>query len=592
MKIYIKKIGILFFATFILISCNEDFLDRYPLDELSNETFWKTENDLLVYNNSIYDLSKKDSENTVLFGHDNLWRSSLASYQYLDAYTDNLAPPAGEGSANRAKDVRAGIQIPGGRNSFGYQGWDFLRAVNVGLDNYQNATSLDQTVINKYAAEARMFRAWFYYNKVSLFGDNQWIDTELTTESPELFGERDPRDFVMEKVLEDINFAVANIPTDWGLGEDPGRLNYWDALALKARICLFEGTWQKYHGGSNANMWLQQAADAAKTLMNNGGFTLNDTGDPATAYNDLHRSQDLTGNPEIIHWVKYETGIRNNNIMKYYVYNSGGATKSAVEDYLCLDGLPISLSPQYAGDEEIEDVFINRDPRLRQTVLAPADKDYYEYNKWDVNPYPRFANMNMSGGKSSGTGYHMIKTYVASVHAGAHNSGSTPGVVFRLGETFLIYAEALAELGTITQEDLDVSINLLRDRVDLVHLTMNPPMDPRYANEGISSLLVEIRRERRVELFSEGFRYEDIRRWKQGSKLNQPDLGLRWNEAAIARYPTAEPKITTVDGKAYVDPYKDTSWGTPSFDESKDYLWPIPLTDLSENPNLGQNPGW
>ncbi|SNR76932.1 SusD family protein [Lutibacter agarilyticus] len=589
----IKRIGILFFASFILWSCNDDYLERYPLDELSNETFWKTENDLKVYNNSIYDRSKKDDQNVVLMAHDSKFASTRASYQYWDEFTDNLSPVAGEGRTNRYKDVRAGIHIPGNRQSFGYRAWDFLRAVNVGLDNYQNAVDLDQAVIDKYAAEARMFRAWFYSDKVSKFGDNQWVDHEVATDEDDiLFGERDPRDEVMAHVLEDLNFAVDNIPTNWGLGEDPGRLNYWDALALKSRICLFEGTWQKYHGGSNANMWLQEAADAAKLLIDGGVYSLNSTGDYTTSYNDLHRSQDLSGNPEIIHWVKYESGIRDNNIMKYYVYYSGGATKNMVEDYLCTDGKPITLSSEYAGDAQIEDVFVNRDPRLRQTVLHPADKDYYAYNKGDVNDYPRMANMQMSGGKSSSTGYHIIKTYVSSVHAGGHNSGTTPGIVFRLGEVMLNYVEAMAELGTISQGDLDITINKLRDRVGMPHLTVNPEMDPRYANDGVSALIVEIRRERRVELFSEGFRYNDLRRWKQGKKLEEPNLGIFWDDAAAARYPGANPQTTIVDGKAYINPYKGTSWENPVFDEGKHYLWPIPLNDLSENPNLGQNPGW
>ena len=125
-------------------------------------------------------------------------------------------------------------------------------------------------------------------------------------------------------------------------------------------------------------------------------------------------------------------------------------------------------------------------------------------------------------------------------------------------------------------------------------LDINPPMDPRYAEDGISSLLVEIRRERRIELFGEGFRYDDIRRWKQGKKLENPDMGIQWNAEAEARYENAiiHTSVDPDNGKTYIDVYKNTDWENPSFDENRDYLWPIPLNDLAQNPNLGQNPGW
>lgn len=591
MKTKIIKIGIGVFAAFVLLSCNDDFLERYPLDELSNETFWKTENDLAVYNNSIYNLTKEDRQTAVMMGHDSRIRSIDGSYLYLDGFSDNLAPPPGVGRANRFKEVRAGIHIPGGTQLFGYRYFNLLRAINVGLDNM--ATSpLDEDIKNKYIGEARMFRAWFYYDKVSKFGDNQWVESEVATNDDDiLFGARDPREFVMDKVLEDINFAVDNLPTSWGDGNSPGRLDHWDALALKSRLCLFEGTWRKYHGGTNANTWLQEAADASRDLILNGGYSLYKTGDPTMDYNATHRVfEDLTGNPEIIHWVRYTDGVRNNNVMKYFLYYSGGMTKDAIDDYLFTDGLPTGLSTDVVPITEIEDVFVNRDPRLRQTVLHPADKDFYEYNQGTGLPYPRITGMTGPGDESS-TGYHIIKQYNRASHL-SQNKAVTPGIVFRLGEIYLNYAEAKAELGTITQADLDMTINELRDRVNMPDLPLNPPMDPKYAADGISSLLVEIRRERRIELFSEGFRYDDLRRWKQGKKLENPDLGMLWDDAAIARYEGANVQTTVVDGKSYIDVYKGTPWGTPVFDESKHYLWPIPLGALGQNPNLGQNPGW
>ena len=167
----------------------------------------------------------------------------------------------------------------------------------------------------------------------------------------------------------------------------------------------------------------------------------------------------------------------------------------------------------------------------------------------------------------------------------------------RYAEALLNYAEAKAELGggSISQDDLDMSINKLRARDGMVNLVNNPPMDPRYSADGISAVLVEIRRERRVELFFEGFRYDDLRRWKQGKKLEHKDYGIRWDAATRAAVdPDGKTTVKTglVDGVEYLEPYKGTDFETPIFDESKHYHWPLPLDVISQNPELGQNPGW
>jgi len=268
-----------------------------------------------------------------------------------------------------------------------------------------------------------------------------------------------------------------------------------------------------------------------------------------------------------------------------------------VESYLCSDGLPITLSPQYQGDAVYEDIWENRDPRLRQSVLHPDDQPIYRYGNHDYKPenrYPKIQGMTTPGHKQY-TGYHIIKVYENSAAYATYNTSSTPAIILRFGEALLIYAEAKAELGTITQEDLDVSINLLRDRVGMPHLDLNPPMDPRHAADGISALLVEIRRERRVELFIEGFRYDDLRRWKMGKKLEQKDYGMRWDDANKTRFDAAGQvtvKTGLVEGIPYLEIYKGTDYENPVFDESKHYLRPIPLIDISQNPNIGQNPGW
>lgn len=594
MKNNIIKIGVLFIAFSLLYCCNDEFLERYPLDEVSGETFWKSENDLIIYNNSIYNIMRS-GDVPILIGHDIGVNSKSYSFWFLDAGTDNSAP--NYSSVYWLQNLRAGIHVvPSSAQEFGWRdlGWSFLRAINVGLVNY-NKAEIAQSVIDKYAAEARLFRGLFYADKVSKFGDVPWIDHELNIDSEELYGTRDPREEVMNNVLSDLTFACENLPEDWGDGNAPGRINRWAALLAKSRVCLFEGTWRKYHGGEDVNMWLQEAADAAKEVIDCGRYSLYSTGDPQHDYQAIHLiPADLTGIKEVVYWRRYAFGVMYNRARAYQRAASGGATKDMVEDYLCTDGLPITLSPLYKGDSIYENIFENRDPRLRQTILHPEDRSYYKYNKDDGLPYPRLTGT--PGGLTSTTGYHIIKYYeVVASHA---STEETPAIVLRLAEAFLNYAEAKAELGTITQVDLDLSINKLRDRVGMPHLELNNvPVDPRYVNDGVTPLIVEIRRERRVELYMEGFRYDDLRRWKQGKKLEVKSYGMRWDAANKARFDplgkvTLKSSIEPISGIEYIEPYKGTSWENPVFKESKHYLWPIPLSAISQNPNLTQTPGW
>ncbi|MEO0330159.1 MAG: RagB/SusD family nutrient uptake outer membrane protein, partial [Bacteroidota bacterium] len=472
----------------------------------------------------------------------------------------------------------------------GYTGWPLVRAINFGLANYDRA-EIQEDIVNRYKGEARLFRGWFYADKVSRFGSVQWIDTVLNIDSEELFAERDEREFVMDNVLADLGYAIANLPEDWGTGDDPGRMDKWVALAVKSRVCLFEGTWRKYHGGADVEKWLTESVNASTELMNNGGFTLYSTGNPGEDYRQLISSQTQVGNPEVIYWRKYEPLINGHFASRLFLNYNGGATKSFVDDVLCEDGLPISISPLYMGDDSIETTFMNRDLRLRQCVLHPDDQVKLTYPNDLNNSYPRIFGQN-GGRNKSNTGYHVVKHWNAEDERSPRNQHSASPPTLRLGEVFLNFAEAKAELGTLNQDDLDMSINLLRERVAMPPMNINPPMDPNYAGEGLPAIIIEIRRERRVELFIEGHRYHDLRRWKWGKMLAKSDLGIRWDEAAQTRYEGADVQVSMVDGVPYIDVRKDGPYWPPVFDEDKHYLWPIPIDVISQNPNVGQNPGW
>ena len=587
-----KNILIIFIILLVVsTSCNDSFLERYPLDSITKETFWNTESDLVVYNNSLYNIARNDQTVPIMMGHDEGFNSNFLSIWYLDEMSDNATSV--HPRHNFYAQIRAGKHIATVTpDNYGYSGWNFVRAINIGLANYNKAKITDATR-NKYIGEARLFRGWFYADKVSKYGDVPYIETELKTDSKELFAERVPRVQAMDKIFDDLAFAAKNLPDNWGDGGAPGRLNRWCALLVQARVCLFEGTWRKYHGIAGGEKFLLTAAAASKELIEKGPYKVYNTGNPNTDYNSYMRVLNLSGNPEVMFWRKYTLGVITNHVQSYFEYH-GGATRDFVEDYLCTDGLPITLSPLYKGDDKIEDSFENRDPRMRQTVLHPSDVAVYKFHMSDGRAYPRINGM--AGGRISNTGYHVIKNYNADDMIGkAFNTAESPAITLRLAEGLLIYAEAQAELGKISQGDLDMSINKLRDRVKMPHLKLNDiPVDKRYAADGISPVLAEIRRERRIELFNEGFRYDDLRRWKQGAKLKKKSLGLAMNAAQKERYKGFVVKLykDPVNGKEYLEPYAGSDFAEPVFDEAKHYLWPIPLNNLAQNPAIKQNLGW
>ena len=224
MKNYKIKISLIFFVAFIFNSCNDEFLERQPLDEISQDSFWNTENDLAVYNNSVYNRTLNDAQVPIIWGHSQRFDSHRHSIWYQDEFADNMAPT--HGRHVRYQQVRSGRHsVPSSPEWFGYtdEGWEFVRAINVGLESYALAP-VSQEILDKYAGEARLLRGWFYGEKVQRFGDVHWMDKPLNTESEELDAARTPRDQVMTNVLADLDFATTKLPEDWGDGNAPGRL--------------------------------------------------------------------------------------------------------------------------------------------------------------------------------------------------------------------------------------------------------------------------------------------------------------------------------------------------------------------------------
>jgi len=493
--------------------------------------------------------------------------------------------------------------------------WGPLYQVNYFLENYQKATG-SASVIDNYVGVARFFRAWFYFDKVKTYGDVPWYGRTITTaDNANLLKPRDSRVLVIDSVMADLRYAAKYVNP---AGTATGTVTKWTALALMARVGLHEGTFRKYHNIAGWQPLLQTADSAALAIMQSGTFKLYTTGKPSTDYQNLFLTYTPADpqNSEIMLASYYSSALHHLNALDGAIRASGYAlNKAFMNNYLTSNGTPFTSVPGYAT-MMIQDEFQNRDPRLAQSVLAPTVLNYGSPGGFILNG-PNVMSIAL-------TGYQQIKYYDPTANGG-YGYNANAGINFRYGETLLIYAEAKTELanagtGTFTQTDLDMSVNLLRDRVGMPHLLMNVPLDPVLATAypnvsgSLQNVLLEIRRERRVELACEGFRYDDLMRWKAGPLMALPGVGMYFPGLGIYNMGTTTPQIGLVTTLP-ANPIAGVSYfvvgaggltlsnGTSgnlvpnpgavkTFTDPRNYLMPIPAAELLLNKNLKQNPGY
>lgn len=590
-NIKIYTLGVI--SCLLLFGCKKNLLDRYPLDQITDENYWKTENDLKLYANSLY------PKYIVGFGTDfadgtvQPYGVNVNTLVYGDVITDNAAPL----TYSKVGTDEYIAYLSGGSGS---GGWNFegVRQLNFFIDNYKR-TSLPDNIANKYLGEIYFFKAWDYFNKVKLFGDVSWIQHSLNINSPELFGARTPRAEVMDSVMVMLNRAIDYLPAKGT--EETNRLNKDMALFLKSRIGLFEGTYRKYHTelGLDANTFLRYSAEASEALLNKYSLV---QGDYNTVYNSLFATESYKSNPEVIMWREYSAAVTYGAAFsRYFAQNlrhQFGATRSLVDEYLCADGLTISTSPLFKGKGSIQTEMENRDPRLTQTIANFGTYNLANTTIQGANnaPLPNLPGMN---GNKCPTGYRLAKWFYNNpVDWERVTNGQQAAPVFRFAEVLLNYAEAKYELGEVNQLVIDQTINKLRDRVGMPHLTIgNEPADSRldgiyqtYVGASIPPLLREIRRERRVEMAFENTRWDDLMRWKAGKLINVPVEGIKFVQS---QFPTVVVnKDIYLSAEGYILPYFKTIPAGRKFDETKGYLFPIPTEDLILNKNLVQNPNW
>lgn len=602
MKKYLYILFLVAVSTFA--ACKKGGLDRFPQDAISPSLFFNNEQDLILYVNGL--ISQPD-RNTYL----------------NDQSSDNVATTA----AVEVKNI-----MVGSANSQNITtGWDWarLRNINYFLENYKKA-QVTQNIKNHYAGLARYYRAEFYLDKVQRFSDVPWYSGTLEPSSKDLYKGRDPRKLVMDSVMADLDFAYKNVWENKPTGEavPVGTPAKWAVATLYARAALYEGTYRKYHDEiglkESANTFLETAAKVAGEIIASGKFTIYNTGKADQDYATLFSSQDLTSNSEVILTNIFDLTKgkgQNVNSTVFGDYEQAPA-KDLIQTYLMKDGSRFTDVANYAQMGFVEE-FKNRDPRLSQTMVYPG---------WvrvpDATPYIQRLNKNF-------TGYHQIKGYVNSTDNNTLNGVDFP--VYRYAEVLLTYAEALAELGTLNQSQLDQSVNLLRKRVGMPNLNMaaananpDPVLKAQYPNVTANTgVILEIRRERRVEFAFENFRFDDLMRWKVGKLLAKSPEGMYFKGLGkydltgdgvddiilidrAATIPAEEQKEKNSLGVKLVY-YRAGTIGTDAtvylkngnsggnivtenvvrnFEEPKFYYRPIPQQQIVLNPNLKQNFGW
>ena len=576
--------GALAAAGMSLTSCN-DFLDRnrYPLDtQVDQPLYW--DNTVNVENqiNGLY-------SNFTGYGNGTSWVNNF----YYRSLSDNQCAEIASGSG--VVFCQWKYQYAPENNTVWDANYKVIRKINTIITGVEGS-SINEIDKANFIGIARLNRAYQYWDLVRCFGDVPLIEGVLDVNSPELYGKRTNRNTVMDFVLEDLNYAVANITQQSNKIEFSVDM----AQAMKSEICLFEASYAKYHQKDNARAekYFDEVIKACNAVM--GSYTLCD--DYRSLYNSVWTADAARGfvslqdNPEVIFMKGYSLGILGHSMIKYLSSNTpiAGMTKDAFDAYLFKDGKPKALTSENTDDAAVLDADGNlsianalavRDGRLAQTI----------------DPYLAFAGCmharENSDPLASNTGYTICKfinpgmTYNENTLDG---SNFTCAPLYWLAEIYLNYAEARAERNLLDNNDMKMTLNKLYKRAGLPEQTvesLSGMTDPAN-NMGVSNLLWEIRRCRRCELMFDNYiRYWDLIRWHQLELLDTtkyPAIAMGANVSNAPADLTASVIVT--DG--YIDAARNTASTSVRTFTEREYLDPIGTSQLKLNKELTQNPGW
>lgn len=490
-------------AVLAMTSC-EDFLTKTPETSLSPESFFSSEKEMTLWTNKEYNnLLGEATDFAEIKGDDFIGRSMSA--------------------------IQKGTRTTATAGLWTQAHWGYLRHINQFFENSKNCKN--EEVRAKYEGVEYFFRAMFYYQMVQYYGDVPYYDKVVgSADKDALFHARDSRGYVMKKVIEDLDKAIERLPESWDDGVF--RISKTGALAYKSRVALFEGTFRKYHkvkdeeykeeDGTTTTLtsewFLHQAVEAAEKVMESGKYHLYTTSANPNwkAYRDFFQLEDLKGNPEVIFAKLYDVTLQIRHGLQFdYKNETYSATRRFVNHYLCADGSPIQNRNGWATEQYYEQ-FQKRDPRMAQTLHAPGHFGYLDPAMSGAKEITDFARtMN---------GFRIIKGVSDGSHENATTS-TTDWAYIRYAEVLLNYAEAQAELGALTQAMIDKSIKLIRERAGMPNLVLPEAPDPLmaeyypHAAGNQLAAILEIRRERVVELFAEGFHQWDMIRWHEGAPI-------------------------------------------------------------------------
>lgn len=551
------------------VSC-ELGLDLYSKDVISEPVYFTTKEDFKSYANSFY------------YG--------LPSFNSDDDMSD-ITKPSGFNNVSNSS------YIAGPSDGTWDGAYSAIRYINYGLERCATAPEELKESIKVYEAEMKFFRAYQYFNLLKRFGGVPLIEKTLNLDDELLYGPRDTRETIASFIKKNLDEAIPELPLESEIsGDDKGRISRGAAQGLKARFSLFEGTWRKYHGLQGGEAFLDDAISASKSVIESEQYQLwnhkAELGD--LAYKFFYTLSKTKANPagltktdnkETILAQRYDEDLRESPRNEH----SGSLcpTRKLADMYLDKNGLPIThANSVFKGYQTLTSEYEDRDPRMDIFFLKPGERFWLfsqpMYNAdWNNLDDPnRGIVYNVEFGFWTQTGYRNVK-FEAEITFPLGNDWS----IIRLTEVMLIYAEALMEKnGQITDTELNLSINKLRDRVGMPHLTNS------FVTTNGLSMLEEIRRERTIELSMEGFRFDDLRRWKTAEiELNQPLRGIKYKGTQYETDGRWNNIGYEVDAEGFIILEKASD---RKFNPAKHYLFPLPTRQILLNPALEQNPEW
>lgn len=563
------------FSSFISCDINE-----VPETTMSDANFWNTVADIRLAANYFY--------------------STIPGLTLADVTVDNWSTDAypNTSSNNISDGSRA---TPATSTDYNYNGiFQANKLIEKSEEVIKNGGDLTQ--INWYVGEARFFRAWYYFEMFKRFGGVPLITKTMTVDDPDIFKVRASREELFQFILDDLDYAISVLRSadELNTAKEYGRISKTAALAFKSRVALFEGTREKFHNYGEQKKHLTIAKEAAEAVINSSAhalFTASAVGSHGEVINNAYfnlfqEAGEGRSNKENIivktYGINRDNSVISTPVQRYYEGNSVVPTQNFVDNYLMADGLPIEKSPLYQKPDKSmthAQYFSKKDPRMSFSIFKRGDEFISSSNYTIPNPsYQR-----------SGYG---IRKY-AKKDFWTLQASYIDRPVIRYAEVLLNYAEAVYELdGTISDMVLDQTINALRGRLPQVNIGTDaapnyvamPKLTNAFVNSNGLNMRTEIRRERKVELAFEGHGYWDLIRWKT-AEIELPKALL--GSYLFTEYLTATgdkwSDKTLVNDQNYIILQPAT---LRRFDKDRDYLWPLPTSELAKNVKLEQNPNW